>query len=425
MNIKRLMTGIMAAILIAIPVMGVNASEGEEYITITVQASDDNEGITYALDSDDPGGFGKSNMFTVPAGTSHTIYVKDAAGNITSQVYEAPGPASKIQEPVQSGAATAETGNNGVDEGSGSSGAGTADYTYSVSGSYSDDASDGYGGQTIDIDLELKKTGSESERPYEIKKDTPAEQGEGTVYSKTFLDGTDSSEQVFYSMTTEEGNVFYLLIDQGQESNNVYLLNQVNNQDLAALAVDGGSSGTQENSGDDSLLKALSSSSGNDGNSAETSRPAEKEKGGINRNAVVMLLLMAAGGGFYYYQKVYKTKKELEMDAMEAADMDQFTAEGENTEDEDFDFEYGDGDREQYLRNLINEEEEEYAAAAESEAADMGWDDSVEKREPGAGEEEIPEEDISGGSDDVDIFDDIGLDGEYDPDLDGEEEEEE
>lgn len=421
MKIKRLMTGIMAAILIAIPAMGVYASDGEEYVTITVQASDDNEGITYALDSDDPGSFGPSNMFTVPAGTSHTIYVKDAAGNITSQVYEAPGPEPEIQEPVQSGSETAGEGNNGVDEGSGSSGAGTSDYTYSSSGSYSDDTSDGHGGQTIDIDLELKKTGSESERPYEIKKDTPAEQGEGTVYSKTFLDGTDSSEQVFYSMTTEEGNVFYLLIDQGQESNNVYLLNQVNNQDLAALAVDGGSSGTPENSGDDSLLKALSSGSGNDGNSADTSRPAEKEKRGINRNAVIVLLLMAAGGGFYYYQKVYKAKKEQEMDAMEAADMDQFMAEGEAAEDEEVDFKYGDGDKEQYIKKLIKEEEEEYAAAAESEAADMGWD--VENQEPDS-EEDIQEEDISGGSDGVDIFDDTRLDGEYDPDLDGEEEEE-
>ena len=253
----------------------------------------------------------------------------------------------------------------------------------------------------------------------DLMKDTPAEQGEGTVYSKTFLDGTDSSEQVFYSMTTEEGNVFYLLVDQGQESNNVYLLNQVNNQDLAALAVDGGSSGTPENSGDDSLLKALSPGGGNDGNSADTSGPAAK--GGINGNAVIMLFLMAAGGGFYYYQKVYKAKKEQEMDAMEAADMDQFTAEGEDTEDEEIDFKYGEGDKEQYLRKLIDEEEEEFAAAAESEAADMGWD--VENREPDA-EEDIPEEDISGGSDGVDIFDDTGLDGEYDPDLDGEEEEE-
>lgn len=402
MKIKKIMTGIMAAVLMTIPVMGVYASDGEEYVTITVQASDDNEGITYALDNDDPGSFGPSNMFTVPAGTSHTIYVKDAAGNITSQVYEPPEP--EMSEPEQSDAETTVAGNYDVYEGSSSSEFESADYTYDESG------------QTIDIDLELKKSESESERPYEIKKDTPAEQGEGTVYSKTFLDGTDSSEQVFYSMTTAEGNVFYLLIDQGQESNNVYLLNQVNNQDLAALAVDGGNVSQTKDSGDDSLLKALASSGEENSNN---SKPAAK--GGINKNTIILLLIIAVGGGFYYYQKVYKTKKEQEMDAMEAPDMDQFSASGEE-DGEEFDFRYDDGDKEQYLMDLIKEDEEEYAAAAESEAADAGWDNDGEHEDTMA-EMKEPEEDIF--SNEYDIFSDTGLDGEYDPEIDGEGEDEE
>lgn len=402
MKIKKIMTGIMAAVLMTIPVMGVYASDGEEYVTITVQASDDNEGITYALDNDDPGSFGPSNMFTVPAGTSHTIYVKDAAGNITSQVYEPPEP--EMSEPEQSDAEMTVAGNYDVYEGSSSSEFESADYTYDESG------------QTIDIDLELKKSESESERPYEIKKDTPAEQGEGTVYSKTFLDGTDSSEQVFYSMTTAEGNVFYLLIDQGQESNNVYLLNQVNNQDLAALAVDGGNVSQTKDSGDDSLLKALASSGEENSNN---SKPVAK--GGINKNTIILLLIIAVGGGFYYYQKVYKTKKEQEMDAMEAPDMDQFSASGEE-DGEEFDFGYDDGDKEQYLMDLIKEDEEEYAAAAESEAADAGWDNDGEHEDTMA-EMKEPEEDIF--SNEYDIFSDTGLDGEYDPEIDGEGEDEE
>lgn len=417
MKIKKIMTGIMAAVLMTIPVMGVYASDGEEYITITVQASDDNEGITYALDNDDPDSFGPSNTFTVPAGTPHTIYVRDAAGNITSQIYE---PETEMSESEQTEAETTVAGDYDVSEGSAPSESESADYTYSSSGSYSDDTDEG--GQTIDIDLELEKTDSESERPYEIKKDTPAEQGEGTVYSKTFLDGTDSSEQVFYSVTTEEGNVFYLLIDQGQESNNVYLLNQVNNQDLAALAEDGGNVIQTNDSGDDSLLKALASSG--EGNSTDDSKPATK--GGINRNTIILLLLMAAGGGFYYYQKVYKAKKEQEMDAMEAPDMDQFSASAEGEEDEEFDFEYDDGDKEQYLMNLIKEDEEEYAAAAEKEAVNTGWDN--DEQDPAVEMKEDEEDIFNYGEENSaaeDIFSDTGLDGEYDPEIDGEEEEEE
>ncbi len=64
------------------------ASDGEEYITISVDAVDDNANLQYALDSDAPSAFTESNEFRVPAGTSHTIYVKDVAGNITSRRFE-------------------------------------------------------------------------------------------------------------------------------------------------------------------------------------------------------------------------------------------------------------------------------------------------------------------------------------------------
>lgn len=405
MKIKQIITGVMTAVLLCVPVTGVYASDGEEYITITVEASDDNEGITYALDSDDPGSFGPSNMFTIPAGTPHTIYVKDAAGNVTSQVYEPPEP-----ETVTAGDSNTHEEDNSP---------GTTDQKEKDGSIYDDVNVNGtYDGQTIDIDLELgKNTGNGDEKPYEIKRDTPAEQGEGTVYSKTFLDGTDSSGQVFYSMTTAEGNVYYLLIDQGQESNNVYLLNQVTDQDLRALAADSGSDGASDKE-DDNLLKALSGS-GNEEGGTDTGRTSPKG-GGVNRNAIILLIFMAAAGGFYYYQKVYKTKKEQEMDAMEAPDMDQFVASGDNDDGEEFDFEYGDEDKDEYLRNLILEDEMEYAAAAENEAERTGWDTGEE-----SGMDE-PEEDIftepTDGTDD--IFADTG-DNEYDPEIDDDDENEE
>ena len=214
MKIKiKVFLEIMVAVLLFTPVL-VYASDGDEYITISVQASDDNEGLTYALDS--PDNFGPSNTFTIPAGTSHTIYVKDAAGNVTSQVYEPPGNGTEKQN-SQSG-----SGSSGSQDYDGYSYYSDSDPSNDVPASSSEDED----GQTINIDLEFGKS-TDSGKPYEIKQDTPAEQGEGTVYSKTFLDGTDSSEQVYYSVTTEEGNVFHLLIDQGQEDNNVYLLKQV------------------------------------------------------------------------------------------------------------------------------------------------------------------------------------------------------
>ena len=69
--------------------MPVYASDGQEYITISVDAVDENGNLKYALDTDDPSAFTDSNEFVVPAGTSHTIYVKDDAGNVSSQTYPA------------------------------------------------------------------------------------------------------------------------------------------------------------------------------------------------------------------------------------------------------------------------------------------------------------------------------------------------
>ena len=91
-NIQPIVCNILvatAAILLFTP-QWVHASgdeEDEEYITISVDAVDSSGNVTYALDTDDPAAFTESNEFAIPAGTTHTIYVKDEAGNITSQEY--------------------------------------------------------------------------------------------------------------------------------------------------------------------------------------------------------------------------------------------------------------------------------------------------------------------------------------------------
>lgn len=406
MKIKKVLPQlVMAAALLAAPMGRTYASE-DEYITISVEASDDNEGITYAIDS--PDNFSTSNTFTIPAGTSHTIYVKDAAGNITSQTYT-PSVTGDTKTPDYTD---------------------YTDYTYTEyedsSGTEPEEDSDN--DRTINIDLELGKS---KDKAYEKTQDTPAELGEGSLYSKTFLDGTDSSEQVFYSVTTQEGDVFYLLIDQGQEQNNVYLLSQVTNQDLNALAADGGTSGGgnagKKDDEEDSLLKALSGSGNEDAESSGGS--AAKSKGGINGNALIVLVIIAAGGGVYYYQKVYKTKKEQEMDAMDAADMEQFEA--ENEEEDEYDFGYDDVDKDEFLRELMAKDEAEYEAAAAEEAAAGGWNQSKEADAETAHEKyatsHIPEPDNESSRNINEAADDIfgdGIDDEdgYDPELDGEEE---
>lgn len=303
------------------------ASDGE-YIMITVEAEDDNGTLLYALDTDDAGAFSTSNEFAVQAGTSHTIYVKDAAGNISSQVF-----------------------------------------TPSDSDSYTQSIGDE---RTVNIDVTLNDMPDYSD--YEYAGDIPiepAENGQGTVYDKVITDANDSnSERIFYTVTTDEGEVFYLVIDQGQSSNNVYLLDQVNLSDLKALAVN--DSGSTETNSSSSLLSALSGS-GEDESKEETllnneTSSDQKDKNSTLSNLIIVLIIAAVGGGYYYYKNIYKNKKDEQMDLIDAPDKDDFAAEHEDDEDE-ADFGLDDDYQEQIMAQLMEEDD---ISEEQRENADQG-----------------------------------------------------
>ncbi len=287
------------------------ASDGEEYITISVDAVDDNTNLQYALDSDDPSAFTESNEFTVPAGTSHTIYVKDTAGNITSQQYE-----PDVSE------------EDGKED-------------------FYDDGEE----QQINIDLELgRKTAEEEELS-----DETGNPGTASVSSRTKTDGTVDGEKVFYTFSTKEGEELYLVVDQGRGTDNVYLLDTVSLGDLRVLADNSDTSSAPEDKNEDNLLAIL----------AEEDEAAEEQEGLQEKekpkstfgNGLVILLFAGIGGGIYYYIKIYKNKKDEAMDVIDAMDMDEFVPEEE--EEEELDFDYDDAEKEKFLEALINGDTEE------------------------------------------------------------------
>ena len=287
------------------------ASDGEEYITISVDAVDDSTNLQYALDSDDPSAFTESNEFTVPAGTSHTIYVKDTAGNITSQQYE-----PDVSE------------EDGKED-------------------FYDDGEE----QQINIDLELgRKTAEEEELS-----DETGNPGTASVSSRTKTDGTVDGEKVFYTFSTKEGEELYLVVDQGRGTDNVYLLDTVSLGDLRVLADNSDTSSAPEDKNEDNLLAIL----------AEEDEAAEEQEGLQEKekpkstfgNGLVILLFAGIGGGIYYYIKIYKNKKDEAMDVIDAMDMDEFVPEEE--EEEELDFDYDDAEKEKFPEALINGDTEE------------------------------------------------------------------
>ena len=248
----------------------VYASDGQEYITISVEAEDNNGKLLYALDADDPSAFSSSNEFSVPAGTNHTIYVKDAAGNITSQEYTST--ATDYDKAYLAG----------EDE-----------------------------GRTVNIDITLDDVPKTSDYEYagDLLKD-PAEEGQGTLYEKVETPANDpDAKRLFYTVTTDEGEVFYLVIDQNQNSNNVYLLDQVNLSDLHALAINDSNSTDSEAS--TSLLSELSNAGTKTNDESINNDISPKKNNSMKGNIIFVLIIVAIGGGVYYYKNIYKNLQKM------------------------------------------------------------------------------------------------------------------
>lgn len=291
------------------------SDDGQEYITISVDASDTSGQLQYALDTDTPDAFSYSNEFSVPAGSSHTIYVKDAAGNISSQEFS----------PSITTTTVAETSTEERE-------------------------------RTVNIDVTLGNDKPDTNDS--IKGNlSPAEAGQGTLYNQVTTSGNnENAKKIFYTVTTKDGEVFYLIIDQTANGNdNVYLLDQVKLSDLNSLAKD--DSGKLETQGTTSLLDALGGTSTEQEESlsvTEAEKPSSKSN--TTRNGLIVIALAAIVGGVYYYLKIYKNKKDEQMDLVDAMDKDDFALEEED-DGEEVDFGLDDDYQEKVMNELLSEDD--------------------------------------------------------------------
>lgn len=156
---------------------------------------------------------------------------------------------------------------------------------------------------------------------------TPA--GTGTVVNTA----TDEDGKQFYTITTPDENVFYLVIDLQRDTDNVYFLNAVTEKDLLALAEK--SEDTEENETVAISTPEPESNSKTDvssGTSSETSaEPAQKS------NTTMLLLVLAVvviGGGAGYYFKIYRPKQEqaaLAEDEFDEYEADSYDEQEDNT----------------------------------------------------------------------------------------------
>ena len=131
------------------------------------------------------------------------------------------------------------------------------------------------------------------EQPPEPQPFTP--DGTGTVVDNT----TDEDDKEFFTITTADEAVFYLVIDRQRSTENVYFLNAVTVSDLMALAEQ------------DQKPEAPPPVTEPDPEPEPDPAPEpEPQKSGGAGMLLAALAVMALGGGAGWYFKIYRPKQQ-------------------------------------------------------------------------------------------------------------------
>ena len=186
-----------------------------------------------------------------------------------------------------------------------------------------------YDGNILDILHVSKQTEipSESEIPDELRPLTP--DGQATVVDLA----NESDGKMFYTFKTPAGNVFYLIIDRQRNTDNVYFLSAVTEEDLLALSENANSKGSISISSipSPSAIKPEPDGEVEDPDSIDMDNVDPPIQGNNNGMLIFLLIGLVAVGGAGYYFKIVRPKKQACLD-----DDDDINEEGDDGEEMEF-----------------------------------------------------------------------------------------
>lgn len=346
--------------------------------TLKIESSDDNSGVEAVfvdgnrINSLTNGAASVTLKDYAGTGKQISVYAQDYAGNRSKTVkfenpyYEEPAPTEKpasivpqnqSSTPVKQAQAVSSgsTNHNAQSSNSGSNASGNGSNAGTNTGTNGDsNTASGTNGGSSNSQEETETTSSIPDGAF-----TP--EGTGTVLDEATGEGDDKQ---FYTITTEAGNVFYLIIDGKRDDNNVYFLNGVTEADLMALAekneetmsviptedvctcTDKCEAG-EVNTACPVCKNDLKGCAGKE-KPAETEEPAQteppKKDTGSTGTIIFVIVALLAVGGVGYYVKIVRPKQQAEDDGDfeddgygEGFDPDEAYGEPEYLSEDDFD----------------------------------------------------------------------------------------
>lgn len=150
--------------------------------------------------------------------------------------------------------------------------------------------------------------------------------GSGSVMDNA----TEADGKEFFTITSEGGSVYYLIIDRQRGTENVYFLNTVTEADLLGLAQGTGSAVPDTPGGNDPAPQPTQPA-----DPEPTPEPEEPKKSGGNTGAILFIALaVLAVGGAGYYLKIVKPRQQAAQQDEEEYEDEEFGEFGEEQEDE-------------------------------------------------------------------------------------------